>query len=288
MSNSGLGRGLDSLMPEADETQSESGLHQLPVDLITPNPDQPRQNFNSEKMEELTDSIAEQGLIEPLLVRPKATEGYVLVAGERRWRAARQAGLEEVPAIVREFSDEEALAVSLVENIQRENLNPLEESRAYKQLMEKQDCGQQEVAQAVGKSRSAVANRLRLLELPETAREALEAEEISAGHARVLLGLEAAAAGKVVEQIKQKQLNVRQTEKLVTKLKESETEETETKTGKPEPAAHFEDLEAELEESIGAPVNIKSSDRKSGQIRIQFNNPDEFELIKDRLKEIEI
>ncbi len=289
MSNSGLGRGLDSLLPEEkNQPQEPEGLRKVPVDLITPNPDQPRENFEPEKLEELTNSIAEQGLIEPLLARPGDEEEFILIAGERRWRAACQAELEKVPVIIRNFSEEEALAVSLVENIQRENLNPLEEARAYQQLMEKQDCGQKEVARAVGKSRSAVANRLRLLNLPETAREALEAEEISAGHARVLLGLEPEAARKVVEQIKQKQLNVRQTEKLVTKLKESETEETETKTEKPEPEAHFEELEAELEESIGAPVNIKSSDRKSGHIRIHFNNPDEFELIKDRLKDIEI
>ncbi len=291
MSNSGLGRGLDALLPEAGEDEIDGKFKKVPVDLLEPNPDQPRQHFGRQELEELVASIEEQGVIEPLLVRPlsESDQVYELVAGERRWRAAVQAGLERVPVIVRELSDQRALTLSLVENIQREDLNPIEEAEAYRRLMGEQEWGQQQLAEAVGKSRSAVANRLRLLELPEEVQEALQEGEISAGHARPLTSLDEESAVKLMEKIKSRGLSVRQVEQTVSRLKEKEEEpEEETEEEKPRPQPEFRELEAELEASIGAPVEIQTEDRKSGQILIHFNNPEEFELLRDRIKNLDL
>lgn len=170
-----LGQGLDDLMGDTDPESSDPGLTELPLDAITPNPAQPRDRFDPEKLEELTNSIRQQGVVEPVLVRPHPEDEapYQLVAGERRWRAAAQAGLDRLPAVVRDLSSEQALVVSLVENIQRENLGPLEEARAYRRLLDRDAMSQKELGEKLGKSRSAIANRLRLLELPEAIRTAL-------------------------------------------------------------------------------------------------------------------
>ncbi len=288
MSNTGLGRGLDSLLPE--ENSGEGSLKNIPVDKIEPNPHQPRQEFDPEKMEELTESIEQQGVIEPVVVQPEKDKTHTLIAGERRWRAACQAELDSIPAIVRDVNAEQSLSVALIENIQREDLNPIEEARAYRELKKKESLSQQEVARLVGKNRTTIANRLRLLNLPRPAKEALVEEKISAGHARALLALEGEEIEAVLEEIVRKNLNVRQTEKLIrAKNEKEEEEEKKEESEDKKPPTHFEHLEAELEDSVGAPVGIETdSERKAGHVKIFFNDPDEFETIRNRLQQIEL
>jgi len=290
MSNTGLGRGLDSLLPE--DGPKKGNLKNIPVDKIEPNPHQPRQEFDPDKMEELTRSIQQQGVIEPVVLQPAENQTHTLIAGERRWRAACQAELDSIPAIIRDVSAEQSLSVALIENIQREDLNPIEEARAYKKLKINQDLSQAEVAELVGKNRPTVANRLRLLQLPEAAKEALVDEKITAGHARALLALEEdEKIVAVLEKIISKELNVRQTEKLIQaeKSKDKTKEETGSDKKEKKPPTHFEHLVSELENSIGAPVAIETDDeRKAGHVKIFFNNPDEFDMIRERLKKIEL
>lgn len=291
MSNIGLGRGLDSLLPKKDV--KDTALKNIPVDKIEPNPNQPREEFDPEKMEELTQSIQNQGVIEPVVLQPEQNDSHTLIAGERRWRAACQAELESIPAIIKDVTAEQSLSVALIENIQRENLNSIEEAQAYNQLKEKQDLSQEEVAKLVGKNRTTIANRLRLLNLPDTIKDALIDEDISPGHARALLSIgEDEQKEKVLEKIIENDLNVRQAENLIKSRKSEDKKENKdsgkqkTKNKKP---AHFENLESDLEETIGAPVGIKSDkERKSGHIKIFFNDPDEFEMIRKRLEQIQL
>jgi ParB family chromosome partitioning protein len=285
VSDKGLGKGLDALLPDESDEAGDGQLKEIPVEEIEPDPDQPRQQFDSDRLDELTQSIKQQGLIEPVLVTPES-DHFKLVAGERRWRAACQAELDTIPALVRDLSSADALAISLVENIQRENLSPVEEARAYQRLKNEQGWDQQALADNVGRSRSAVANSLRLLNLPEPVLEGLDDGSISAGHARALLGLEDEdAILSLYDNINEHTLSVRETEKRVKALRDEEPEGTdETDTGGPEsPETDFSHLEAELEESIGAEVAIDSKDRKKGHIKIYFGNPDEFERLKNRL-----
>lgn len=291
MSNDRLGRGLDELLPEEDEAEDDS-LNQLPTDEIAPNPHQPRDHFNEEKLQELTESIRRQGVVEPIVVRPypDGDRRYMIVAGERRWRASRQAGLERIPGLVRDLDPEHAYLLSLVENVQRENLSPLEEARAYQRLKEEEGYGQQEIADAVGKSRSAIANRLRLLNLPGDAQDALLEGIISAGHARALLSLNHEAADHLLNEILEKDLTVRETEQRAKQLQEEPPDEDESEPSQPESPdrpKHFDRLEAQLETNLGAPVSIESQDKKSGTIMIHFSSPDEFETLRERLDRLE-
>lgn len=286
-----LGQGLDDLMGEADPEGAGAGLTELPLDAIAPNPRQPRDRFDPEKLEELTRSIRRQGVVEPVLVRPhpEGETPYQLVAGERRWRAAAQAGLDRLPAVVRELSAEKALVLSLVENIQREDLGPLEEARAYRRLLDREGMNQQGLADTLGKSRSAIANRLRLLDLPERVRTALQEGDLSAGHARALLGCETEAAMlEGFERIQNGALTVRETERWVARRAEDDTadEEADPEAADPDPPARFERLEARLEEAIGAPVRIESEDRRSGNIIIRFGSPEDFQRLQDRLERL--
>ncbi|MFP4686726.1 MAG: ParB/RepB/Spo0J family partition protein [bacterium] len=284
MNSTGLGRGLDSLLPPKKNKQAE--LKRIAVDEIEPNPNQPRKNFDPEKLAELTRSIKKQGVIEPVVVRPRQGEKYPLVAGERRWRAACQAGLDNIPAIIRDLDDDQALTVALIENIQRENLNPIEEARAYRRLQKKQNWIRQQLAEAVAKSRSAIANRIRLLDLPMSVKKMIGQQKLSAGHARALLPLDDAdKITRLAEKIVKNDYSVRQTEKAVKKLMAAD-EQQETGGEKKQPPTHYQHLEAELEEAIGAPVEIESKNRRQGHIRIFFNNPDEFEMLRNRLKNI--
>ncbi|MGM0380481.1 MAG: ParB/RepB/Spo0J family partition protein [bacterium] len=287
MSNTGLGRGLDSLLPE--EKSEDNRLKNIPTDKIEPNPHQPRQEFDPEKLAQLTSSIEQQGVIEPIVVQPEKDNTHTLIAGERRWRAACQAEIESIPAIIKNISAERSLSIALIENIQRENLNPIEEARAYQEIKTNQDLNQEEVARLVGKNRTTVANRLRLLNLPKTVKKALVEEKISAGHGRALLALEDEdQVKKLLNKIIDKGLSVRRTEQLIqsVKKKPQEEEQKETEENK-RPPTHFEHLEAELEDNIGAPVNIETdSERKAGHLKIFFNDPDEFELLRQRLKTI--
>lgn len=286
-----LGQGLDDLMGDADPASSDSGLTELPLDAIVPNPAQPRDRFDPDRLEELTDSIRQQGVVEPVLVRPHPEDEapYQLVAGERRWRAAAQAGLDRLPAVVRDLSSEQALVVSLVENIQRENLGPLEEARAYRRLLDRDAMSQKELGEKLGKSRSAIANRLRLLELPEAIRTALHEGDLSAGHARALLGCDSEEeALRGYERIREDGLSVRETERWVARQPEATSsrasdDEATSSSGSP---SRFRRLESRLEEAIGAPVRVESEDRRSGNIIIQFNSPDDFERLQNRLERL--
>ncbi len=219
MKKNSLGKGLESLIPKAEKTRTI--INEIDIADIIPNPDQPRKVFNEEALSELTDSIRKNGIIQPMVLAKGEEEGtYVIIAGERRWRAAGLAGLRRVPAVVREITKEtEKLELALIENIQREDLGPLELARAYKNLMDKHEYRQEDVADVVGKSRSAVANTIRLLGLPERVIMALEEGHISEGHARALIGLEEKKAVEILIKIIENSLSVRDVEKLVSKKK---------------------------------------------------------------------
>ena len=216
----GLGKGLDSLFAELPDISDEPSSSTLPLREIEPDPEQPRKRFDEDALNQLADSITENGLLQPIAVRPKKVgTGYIIIAGERRWRAARLAGLDEVPVIIKDVTDEQAAALALIENLQREDLDPIEVAEGCRQLIDKYGLTQESAAKKLGKSRSAVTNSLRLLALPEDVRRMVSAGKLSFGHAKVLLGLPSAelmqqAAAEVVAQ----NLNVRQTEALCKKL----------------------------------------------------------------------
>ena len=217
----GLGRGLDALLgseSRAPEPTGEAKLQDVPVEWIKPGKYQPRQTFDQDKIDELAASIKAQGLMQPIVLRLLAPEKYEIVAGERRWRAAQKAGLGVIPAIIREVSDESAVAMSLIENIQREDLNPLEESRALHRLIDEFDLTHQQIAEAVGKSRTAVTNTLRLMNLNPAVARMLASGDIEMGHARALLGLDDHRQELAAREIVNRQLNVRQAEMLVRQL----------------------------------------------------------------------
>ncbi|MCX7642943.1 MAG: ParB/RepB/Spo0J family partition protein [Armatimonadetes bacterium] len=278
MRRRGLGRGLEALIPTSlDETTTTSEtVVNLPVQSIHPNPFQPRQQFRDEELKALADSIKMHGLLQPVLVRPKE-EGYELVAGERRWRAAQLAGLTEIPAIVRPCSDDELLALALIENLQREDLNPLEEAQAYKTLMEKFGLTQEVIAEKVGKSRAAVANTLRLLNLPEPIKQALRDGMITEGHARALLG--ATDEGVMMElfrQVLKHNLSVRQTEMLIQRL----ARKRKRKGREIDP--HLLALQQILEERLQVPVKLRRG-RKGGVLELRFFSDEELEGLVKRL-----
>ncbi len=258
---SGLGRGLEALLPKGG-----GGVVRLPLSALRPNPHQPRRRFSEESLKELADSIREKGLLQPLLVRPKG-EGYEVVAGERRYRAALLAGLTEVPALVRDLTDQEALEIALVENLQREDLSPVEEARGYQALLG-MGLTQEEVARRVGKARPTVANALRLLQLPEEVLEALEEGRISAGHARALLMLPEEKRLWGLREILEKGLSVRQAEALKERLKEKAPKE-------PSP------LSLELSRHLGLPVRVVGG--KRGRVVIHYRSLEELEALLERL-----
>lgn len=272
----GLGKGLDAIFAE-NTTESGSGAVELKISELEPNREQPRREFDEKAMAELADSIAQHGLLQPLLVRPLFGGGYQIVAGERRWRAARMAGLSEVPAVVREMSDHEVMELALIENLQREDLTPLEEANGYQTLLDKYGMTQEEVAKTVGKSRPAVANALRLLHLPEGIREMVERGELSAGHARTLLAFpdEASmleAAKKAVEQ----GLSVRELERMAKKATEAQKEGE-----KPRPTRripYFDEVELSLHEHLGRKVRVAGNKTK-GTLQIEFYGEEDLQRL---------
>ena len=277
-----LGQGLDALIPEFDAgtgPQGEDYLH-CDMDVIVPNRFQPRQHFRTPELEELSRSIQTQGILQPLLVR-KVAEGYELIAGERRLRAAKLAGLTQVPVVIKQISDAELLEISIVENIQRENLNPLEEAEAYHQLITEFNLTQDQAAGRVGKSRSAVANLLRLRQLSEPIKASIRDCQISMGHARALLGVEAPAQQTAIWQaIVTNGLSVRQTEALVKRLKTAQTKKT------PPPSSaniYLDDIAAELSRDFGTRVQIKRQGHK-GRLEIEFYNDTDLDRLLTLLK----
>lgn len=264
----GLGRGLDALLPP----KREEGLQELETRVLKASAKQPRTHFDPETIAELAQSIAEKGVLQPLLVRPVAG-GYEIVAGERRFRAAQQAGLSRVPVIVRALSDQETLEIAIIENLQRENLNPVDEARAFSQLLDF-GLGQEDVARSVGKSRSAVANTLRLLKLPDEALQALERGEITAGHARALLAQPDHDRLWALAQIREKDLSVREAEALKRKQ--------EVEPLRPKSAQPYTAIEHRLAAQWGTQVRIKGQEK--GKIELHFYSSDDLQRLLELLR----
>jgi len=266
-----LGMGLDALLP--DRLEGEFFL--CPIEEIYPSPHQPRKHFIDETIEELAQSIREKGLIQPVILKRGESDGYELIAGERRWRAAQKAGLSEVPAVLREAEEKEVLELALIENLQREDLNPVEEARAYRRLMDEAGLTQNEMASKIGKSRAAVANSLRLLGLPKAALEALENGVITAGHARAILAAQGERQSQVFEAVVNKGLSVRQAEELASKA------EPEKAAGKPMPGdPNIKALEERISRTLSARVSVKHGKAKGrGRITIEYASLDDMDRI---------
>ena len=299
-----LGKGLDALLgiPEDAETlqdqavidssqellaqtladavsPADGSLQNLPVEFLHPGQYQPRRDLNSEALQELADSIATQGVMQPIIVRPTGDNKYEIIAGERRWRATQQAGLDTIPAIVREVTDEATIAMALIENIQREDLNAMEESLALIRLRDEFKLTQQQVADAVSKSRSAVTNLMRLASLEKAVQQQLERGELELGHAKCLLGLEGNAQIEAARSVAANAMTVRQTEVLVKKLQNPSPD---TKPQAPNP--DIMRLQEELSEKLGAAVSIQHSAKGAGKLIFKYNSVDELDSILAHLK----
>ena len=278
----GLGRGLDALLA-GNETHGREQQRTLPVANLQPGKYQPRTQMDSTSLEELAASIRAQGLMQPILVRPiggsLGDDRFEIVAGERRWRAAQMAGLTEVPTLIRDIPDESALAMALIENIQRENLNPLEEAQGLQRLVDEFSMTHQEAADAVGRSRPAASNLLRLLQLVEPVQELLMRSEIDMGHARALLPLSGVLQVQLAQRVVQKGLSVRDTERLVQQALKPPKEHPVSK-----PDRDVLRLQEELSDSLGANVEIRTNKKGAGAIRIDFGNLDELEGILQKMR----
>ncbi len=296
----GLGRGLDSLISgatglssaeaiksateaiknEHEPAKLDGSLKHLPVEFLQRGKYQPRRDMSPEALEELSQSIKSQGVMQPIVVRPMGEDKYEIIAGERRWRATQLAGLDTIPAVIREVSDETAIAMALIENIQREDLNPIEEALALKRLQSEFDLTQQEVAEAVGKSRTAVTNTLRLLNLSDEVKKLLEHGDLEMGHARCLLTLDDELQKEVARTVVAKNLSVRQTEALAKSAQEkagdilSETEEVDS---------DLKNLEEGLAEHVGVPVLVQHTAKGKGKLVLKYNNLDELDGILQHL-----
>lgn len=296
----GLGKGLEALLGSgvshlkdddtatanvssiAEQISSNAEFQHLAIDVIQRGRYQPRTNFNLDALQELADSIKAQGVVQPIVVRPlSATPGqYELVAGERRWRAAQLAELREIPAIVREFSDKETMAVALIENIQRQELNPIEEAKALVRLVEEFGLTHQEAADAVGRSRVSVSNLLRLLTLETDARHMLEDGQIEMGHARAILGLERSKQLQAAREVANKGLSVRETEQLVRRLNKPEGAQTKKIGIDPDTRR----LQESLSEKLGAKVIFQHGEKGKGKMLIHYNSIDELDGILEHIK----
>ena len=276
----GLGRGLESLFEDAAPSfESDTRIETLPLREIEPDPGQPRKTFDDETLAELSASIAEHGLLQPIAVRPKPSGGYLIVAGERRWRASRMAGLTEVPVIVKDVTDEQAMELALVENLQREDLDPVEEATGIRELMTRCNLTQEQAARKLGKSRSALANSLRLLSLPETVLELLKSGFITIGHAKVVLGLPTPELQEEAAQmIADNQLNVRQAEALCKKLAKPAKEPV----AAPLPSALPVEVEESLKQALGSEVRVAYHDGK-GKLTVHFYSDDQLKAFANLL-----
>ena len=298
----GLGKGLDSLItnkvapakavsnsPVKDEKSIEGIL--MDINKVEPNREQPRKNFDEDALLELSESIKQFGILQPLLVQDKDTY-YEIIAGERRWRAAKLAGLKKVPVIIKKLTDQEIVEISLIENIQRENLNPIEEAIAYKRLLTEFNLKQDEVAERVSKSRTAVTNSMRLLKLNEKVQQMLVDEMLTTGHARALLGIEDQEEQYVIAQkIFDEKMSVRDIEKLVKKLQKEKSEKEKTVKQPVETneqmQAIYHDLEEKMKTIFGTKVTINSKDMKKGKIEIEYYSSDELDHLMDLIQSIQ-
>lgn len=276
----GLGKGLDTIFAENKTEESNSSV-MLKISEIEPNRSQPRKDFDENALSDLAQSISQHGLLQPLLVRPLPIGGYQIVAGERRYRACRMAGLTEVPVTIRELSDTETMELALIENLQREDLSPIEEALGYKALIDEHGFSQEEVATSVGKSRPAIANSLRILKLPDSVLEYVKQDKISAGHARALLMLDSEEDMlELAELIYKKDLSVRQAEKLA--KKKPEVEEDTQPERKP---SFYSMVELALNESLGRKIKVnKNKGKQGGVLQIEFYSDEELTELSNKLK----
>lgn len=277
---SGLGKGLGALMLE-NSTQEMLTENELPINEIIPNRDQPRKTFDEAALEELAESIKHHGVLQPLLVRPIPSGGYQLVAGERRWRACRMAGLNKVPVVIKELTDTETMEIAIIENLQREDLNPIEEAEGLQALIDKCGYTQEEVAASVGKSRPAIANSLRLLRLPQEVRDMTKNGEISAGHARALLAFDNDAMMlEAAKNIVSKKMTVRDVERLA-KIKETNAPRR-RRTRRRD--SFYDEVELSLSETLGRKVKVYTG-RGSGTLEIEFYSQEDLKTLANKLGE---
>lgn len=276
----GLGRGLNAFFPEEKTAKTES-VQDIEVNQLRPNPYQPRQVFDKEALQELSQSISEQGIVQPLIVR-KSIKGYDVVAGERRLRASKIAGLQTVPAIVKQLTDEQMMEIALIENLQRENLNALEEAKAYEKLMDHLSFTQDELAKRVGKSRPHITNYLRLLQLPKNVQQMVEKKELTMGHARALLSIkDKKTIDQLAGDIVKNQWNVRKTEEIIKAMHEKK-EDVSRETSKPSPSIFIRSTENSLKSYFGTKVAIKQG-KKKGKIEIDFFSEEDLKRIIELL-----
>ena len=287
-----LGKGLDALLGFAEDVDASQGmgnegtqlgdgkLQQIPVEFLQRGQYQPRRDFNADSLQELADSISSQGLIQPIVVRALDQGNYEIIAGERRWRAAQLAGVDQIPAIVREISDQATIAMALIENIQREDLNPVEESQALIRLQNEFNLTQQQVAEAVGKSRSSVTNLMRLAALQSLVQQQLERGDIELGHAKCLLALEGDLQIQAARTVASEGLTVRQTEVLIKKLQSPDVQKKATTTA----SQDILNLQQQLSEKLGAAVKIQHGAKGSGKLTIGYNSVDELDGILNHIK----
>ena len=276
----GLGRGLDSLFADNSVDELNPSVNKLRIMEIEPNRDQPRKDFDEKSLSELAESIEQHGVLQPLVVRPLTSGGYQLVAGERRWRAARIAGLTEVPVVIKELTDEEVIEIAMIENLQREDLNPLEEALGYRYMMDELNITQEQAAEKVGKSRPAVANAIRLLRLPDEVQEMVKNNLISPGHARALLGFESQELIiQTAKRIVKEDLSVREVETLVKNSQKTPKVPKQQKRDK-----FFSEVELALVENLGRKVKIKESKKDAGVLEIEFFDKDDLESLAMKLE----
>ncbi len=298
----GLGRGLDALLKSkpsaaapqaaatsptvaatADDTAPVDGtLKSLPIDLLQRGKYQPRQDMHTDSLQDLADSIKAQGVVQPIVVRPIGAGRYEIIAGERRWRAAQLAGLQDVPTVIRDVEDRAAIAMALIENIQRENLNPLEESRALQRLIEEFELTHSQAAEAVGRSRTAVSNLLRLLELNADVKALVEQGKLEMGHARALLALSGLQQSEAARAVVSKGLSVRETERMVKRHQGETTKPAAAKQTRKDP--DISRLEQDLSDKLGAVVTLQQSGKNKGKLVISYNNLDELDGILNHIR----
>ena len=282
----GLGRGLDALLGDPSLPAQGEGSVSLPISQVEPGLNQPRKRFDQESLAELTESIRTHGVIQPLTVRRLASGYYQIIAGERRWRAAKAAGLAEVPAVIIEADDRKVMELGLIENLQREDLNPVEEARGYQVLMEEYGLTQEQVAQRMGKSRPAIANTLRLLALPEDLLSLVEEGALSSGHARALLGAPTAALQReAAKQVVERQLSVRQTEALIRALQREKKEKPAPAQG-PDLALYLGEAEKDLSGRLGRKVKIAHKGSK-GRVELEYYNEQDLEALLELLQRLQ-
>ena len=283
----GLGKGIDAMI-SGDDTKAKKVVKEvikevdtIDINKIEPNSNQPRKNFNEDKIHELAESIKQHGLIEPLIVQKGKKGFYTIIAGERRWRAAREAGVKEIPVVVKEYSDQQVMEIALIENIQREDLNAIEEAEAYERLIKDFNLKQDEVAERVSKSRVAITNSLRLLKLDPRVREMIIEDKIKSGHARALLSVtDPEEQYRLAVMIFDNSMSVRETEKMVKKyLADKDKPTKEVKKRDTQTELIYKDYEEKLKTVIGTKVNINNKGKGKGKIEIEYFSPDEFDRI---------